>query len=95
MAQLPIHDTGVNLCGLNVGVAEHLGYALNGNTFGQADFRRKRMPRKVIGDPLVNLANSCNLRQIFVHLLVADYRKQSSVFQLALVLGENIQRYLQ
>ena len=52
MAQLPIHDTGVNLCGLNVGVAEHLGYALNGNAFGQADLRHKRMTRNVESDRL-------------------------------------------
>ena len=95
MAQLSIHHTGINLCGLNVGVSEHLGHALNGNAFGKADFRRKRMPGKMVGDPLVDLANSSYLRQIFIHLLVTDYRKQSSIFQLALVFGENIQRYLQ
>ena len=49
----------------------------------------------MVGDPLVDLANSSYLRQIFIHLLVTDYRKQFSVFQLALIFGENIQRYLQ
>ena len=90
MAQLSIHHTGINLCGLNVGVSEHLGHALNGNAFGKADFRRKRMPGKMVGDPLVELSPP-----IFIHLLVTDYRKQFSVFQLALIFGENIQRYLQ
>ena len=95
MAQLSVHHTGINLCGLNVGVSEHLGYALNGNAFGKADFRGERMPGEMVGDPFVDLSNCGYLRQIFIHLLVTDYRKQSSIFQLALVFGENIQRYLQ
>lgn len=47
MAQLSVHHTGINLCGLNVGVSEHLGHTLNGNAFGKADFRRKRMSGKM------------------------------------------------
>lgn len=53
MAQLSIHHTGINLCGLNVGVSEHLGYAFNGNAFGKADFRGERMPGEMVGDPFV------------------------------------------
>ena len=43
MAQLPIHDTRIDLCGLDVGMAEHFRHTFNGYTFCQANFGRERM----------------------------------------------------
>ena len=78
MAQLSVHHTGINLCGLNVGVSEHLGHTLNGNAFGKADFRRKRMSGKMVGDPLVVEKGKVGEAQFLVLIPKADMKSSNT-----------------
>ena len=83
---LTVGNAGIDLCGLDIGVSEHLGDGLNRHSVVEGNGGCKGMPGHMEGYVLVDIAEGRDLFEVIVAFLVGVNGKYQVTFPERLVL---------
>ena len=76
VAELGAGDSGIELGGLDIGMAEHLRYRSDRHAVFEGNGGGKGVAGQVEGDILVDPADSGHLLEVFIALLVGEHRQE-------------------
>ena len=92
-AFLFVGNFGVNLCGVDIRVSEHLGKGFDGNAVGQADFRRHGMAAGMPHNLLFDTAESDDFLDVLASRHIRRNGQKQVVFCHAIVFLDNLLEY--
>ncbi len=86
VADFLVGDTGVDLCCLDICVAEHLAHRFDGYTLAECHSGCEGVARQMEREVLLDAADVGNLLQITVEFLIGDDRQKLTIEILAFIL---------